>query len=299
MDSGCERNAVTAIWFSGRSLYRVLPEEDDPVEKSELTPAALSIKSNIAGICLALLDKYNVEVKKVLSAEHPIDQVESLTCTVTDCIAWIRKASKDPTFSTYARKENAKSEWINAKWEWRGVGWKSYLTGRCHGGLRVTSSFRKRSQFTQPVDSLEMAILKLRSNKQRVVQTHTIEANQTEERPRTRQEKRKKDLKAQGKRDQSKDGKTSGRGTVLGAGEKCLLCDRQHTRQLCRFLKKCRKLYNGEKRRRRSVPHKMMSILFYGPLMLDSTESYHGELLASCRIQRDPSTPDTDNVSHT
>ena len=110
-------------------------EESHPIEKPELTPAALSTKANIEmfrqeqknyddwakaaelrkGIRLAILDKCNVQVKKVLSAEHPIDQIESLTCKVTDCIAWIRKASKDPTMSTYARKEKATSEWVTAR----------------------------------------------------------------------------------------------------------------------------------------------------------------------------------------
>ena len=64
---------------------------------------------------MALLDKCNTQVKKVLFAEHPIEQIELLTCTVTDCIAWIRKASKDPTLSTYARREKAKSDWVNAR----------------------------------------------------------------------------------------------------------------------------------------------------------------------------------------
>ena len=52
------------------------------------------------GIRLALLDKCNAQVKKVLFVEHPIEQIELLTCTVTDCIAWIRKASKDPILSS-------------------------------------------------------------------------------------------------------------------------------------------------------------------------------------------------------
>ena len=61
-------------------------------------------------------------------------------------------------------------------------------------------------QFTQPVDSLEQAILKLRSIKQRAVPTHLVELHQTaEDRPKSRQEERKRHLKAQGKRDQNKD----------------------------------------------------------------------------------------------
>ena len=64
---------------------------------------------------MALLDKCNTQVKKVLFAEHPIEQIELLTCTVTDCIAWIRKASKDSTLSTSVRREKAKSDWVNAR----------------------------------------------------------------------------------------------------------------------------------------------------------------------------------------
>ena len=45
-------------------------------------------------------------------------------------------------------------------------------------------------------------------------------------------------LKSQGKREQSK--KASGRGAVQG--ENCLLCDKNHSTQSCRFLRKCRKL---------------------------------------------------------
>ena len=67
------------------------------------------------GTRLALSDKCNAQVKKVLFAEHPIEQIELLTCTVTDRIAWIRKASKDPTLSTHARREKAKSDWVNAR----------------------------------------------------------------------------------------------------------------------------------------------------------------------------------------
>ena len=98
-------------------------------------------------------------------------------------------------------------------------------------------------QFTQPVDSLEQAILKLRSIKERAVPTHLVEAHQTAEaRPKSRQEERKRHLKAQGKRDQNKDKKASGRGTVPEEGENCLLCDKHHSAQSCRFLKKCPKL---------------------------------------------------------
>ena len=92
-----------------------------------------------------------------------------------------------------------------------------------------------------------MAILKLHSVKQRAVQTHTIEVNQTEECPRTRQEDRKKLLKAQGKRDQSKkDGKASGRGTVLRVEETYLLSDKTHPTKSCKFLTKCHKLLTEE-----------------------------------------------------
>ena len=50
-------------------------------------------------------------------------------------------------------------------------------------------------QFTQLADSLEQAILKLRSIKQRAVPTHLVEAHQTtEDRPKSRQEERKKHL---------------------------------------------------------------------------------------------------------
>ena len=74
-------------------MHRVLSEEAHPVEKLELTSAALSIKANIEmfrqeqknyddwakaaelrkGVRLAILDKCNVQVKKVLFAEYPID----------------------------------------------------------------------------------------------------------------------------------------------------------------------------------------------------------------------------------
>ena len=74
-------------------------------------------------------------------------------------------------------------------------------------------------QFTQPVDSLEQAILKLRSIKQRAVPTHIVEAHQTEYRPKSRQDERKRHLKAQGKREQNKDKKASGRRTVPEEGE--------------------------------------------------------------------------------
>ena len=35
----------------------------------------------------------------------------------------------------------------------------------------------------------------------------------------------------------------SGRGTVPEEGENCLLCDKHHSTQSCRFLRKCRKLF--------------------------------------------------------
>ena len=62
------------------------------------------------GIRLALLDKCNTKVKKFLFASHAIETIENLTCQVTDLVAWIRHASKDPTLSTYASKEKAKSD---------------------------------------------------------------------------------------------------------------------------------------------------------------------------------------------
>lgn len=93
------------------------------------------------------------------------------------------------------------------------------------------------------MDSLEQAILKLRSIKQRAVPTHLVELHQTaEDRPKSRQEERKRHLKAQGKRDQNKKKKASGRGTVPEEGENCLLCDKHHSTQSCRFLRKCHKL---------------------------------------------------------
>ena len=62
-------------------------------------------------------------------------------------------------------------------------------------------------------------------------------------RPKSRQEERKRHLKTQGRREQHKDKKASGRGTVPKEGENCLLCDKHHhSTQSCRFWRKCRKL---------------------------------------------------------
>ena len=285
------------------SLERILPAEREPKEKPELTPAAVSNKANIEffrheqreyeewakdaemrkGIRLALLDKCNTQVKKVLFAEHSIEEIESLTSTVTDFITWIRKASKDPTLSTYARREKAKSDWVNAKqflsesdeaWGERITSLADALedsgvhrpTGSDIGNKYIMASDSTRHseakdrheeqlnairtdgvsdevwvQLTQPVESLDQAILKLRSVKQRVLPAHIVETHETVgDRPKSRQEERKKHLKSQGKRDQNK--KASGSGTVSDRGETCLLCDKHHTTQSCRFLSKCRKL---------------------------------------------------------
>ena len=51
----------------------------------------------------------------MLFANQAIDEIDTLTCKVTNFIAWIRKASKDPTLSTYAMKEKAKSDWVTAR----------------------------------------------------------------------------------------------------------------------------------------------------------------------------------------
>ena len=301
--AGAKETLRTQYGSQVESLERILPEEKEPKEKPELTSAALSNKANIElfrhemkayedwerkaelrkGIRLALLDKCNQQVKKVLFANHAIETIENLTCQVTDLVAWIRHASKDPTLSTYAKREKAKSDWVNAKqflsesdeaWGERLTSLADALedsgahrpTGSDIGNKYIMASDSTRHseardrheehlnairtdgvsdevwiQFTQPVESLDQAILKLRSVKQRVIPAHIVETHETVgDRPKSRQEERKKHLKSQGKRDQSK--KASGSGAVSDRGETCLLCDKYHSTKSCRFLSKCRKL---------------------------------------------------------
>ena len=91
------------------------------------------------------------------------------------------------------------------------------------------------AQFTQPVDSLDMVVRKLRSIKQQAIPVHIIEAHQAEDRPKLRQDERKKHLKSQEKRDFKLKGTESDE-------EKCFLCDKKHAKQSCKFLNKCRML---------------------------------------------------------
>ena len=54
-------------------------------------------------------------MRKALLAVHPVEEVERLECRVSDFMTWLRKASQDPTMSTYVRKSKAVLDFAVAK----------------------------------------------------------------------------------------------------------------------------------------------------------------------------------------
>ena len=158
-------------------------------------------------ISMTLLDKCTQQVRKVLLAAHPAEEIEHLECKVMDFMTWVRKAAQDPTMSTYMRKAKAMSDYAVAKqflsemdeaWAERLERLASAIetggekpTGEEVGNKFIMSSDASRHSeaidrheehlnmvqtaeisdpvwrtLTQPVTSVEEALLKLKSVKQ-------------------------------------------------------------------------------------------------------------------------------------
>ena len=134
-ETGAKAALRPAYGVQVEAITRVLREEEHPVAEPELSARNLNTPEKIEfhkltmrkfeewkkgaevrrEIRLTLLDKCTQQVRKVLLAAHPVDEIENLECKVTELMVWLRKAAQDPAMSTYLRKARAMSDYAVAK----------------------------------------------------------------------------------------------------------------------------------------------------------------------------------------
>ena len=98
-----------------------------------------------------------------------------------------------------------------------------------------------------------------------------MEANQTEDRPKGRHDKKKKHLKAHGKREKVK---TKGIEAAKRIDEKYLICDERNATHRCKFLKKCRILASEKTKTSKGELFALMLTLWIVRMMIPMNEKY-------------------------
>ena len=117
-ETGAKAALRPAYGVQVEAITRVLREGDHPIPEPELSARNLSTPEKIEfhkltmrkfeewkkgaevrrEIRLTLLDKCTQQVRKVLLAAHPVDEIENLECKVTEFMVWLRKAAPSASF---------------------------------------------------------------------------------------------------------------------------------------------------------------------------------------------------------